>query len=430
MDGRRWKLAAKVYTPNRNCAIVVQTRNTPRSEDQMRIRLTLVVALLAATLFASAEIPADLSHSAAETDPAGLVVHEWGTFTSVAGPDGAAVEWLPLNVPRDLPCFVDKVRYHSKGWIVGTVRMETPVLYFYSPQDATVDVRVRFPQGVITEWFPKALVSHENVFPGTLSTPGLEGAIAWNQVQVRPRGSENFPTERGDSHYFVARQTDAAPLQVGAQQEKFLFYRGVGSFAPPVRASLRPDGSVSVRSADGQAVGLVDDVMLFQNRNGRMTFTSHRSGGRPVTLRLPPRTGTSSSPREEIVRRLVSNGLYHREATAMVDTWRDSWFEEGTRVFYILPTRAVDPLLPLEITPAPASVARVFVGRIELVTPAIIDAVRNAALERDGETLAKYARFLRPILARVQDSYPSVDQGALSDALNLAWKQAPEPACR
>ena len=36
-------------------------------------------------------------------DP-GLTVHEWGTFTSVAGAGGRAIEWLPLGGPTDLPC--------------------------------------------------------------------------------------------------------------------------------------------------------------------------------------------------------------------------------------------------------------------------------------------------------------------------------------
>ena len=33
------------------------------------------------------------------TDPAGLTVHEWGTFTSIAGRDGQAMEWQPLTGP-------------------------------------------------------------------------------------------------------------------------------------------------------------------------------------------------------------------------------------------------------------------------------------------------------------------------------------------
>jgi hypothetical protein len=34
---------------------------------------------------------------------------------------------------------------------------------------------------------------------------------------------------------------------------------------------------------------------------------------------------------------LVEFGLYRKEAEPMVETWRDSWFEEGIRLFYIVP---------------------------------------------------------------------------------------------
>jgi hypothetical protein len=53
----------------------------------------------------------------------------------------------------------------------------------------------------------------------------------------------------------------------------------------------------------------------------------------------------------------------------MVDTWRDSWFERGRRIFYLVPRATIDSILPLDVKPAPASIARVFVGRIELATP-------------------------------------------------------------
>src|SRR4051812_16552905 len=90
-------------------------------------------------------------------------VHEWGTFTSLAGPDGTAIQWRPLNGPSDLPCFVTvlnpasiKTRFvGSLPAIKATVRMETPVVYFYSPQKSTVRVNVRFPEGLITEWYPQ-----------------------------------------------------------------------------------------------------------------------------------------------------------------------------------------------------------------------------------------------------------------------------------
>jgi len=72
-----------------------------------------------------------------------LTVHEWGTFTSIAAEDGTAVEWVPQSGPSDLPCFVARAReWSSKATMAATVRMETPVLYFYAPRQATVDVRV------------------------------------------------------------------------------------------------------------------------------------------------------------------------------------------------------------------------------------------------------------------------------------------------
>src|ERR1700730_3200507 len=86
-----------------------------------------------------------------------LTVHEWGTFTSVAGEDGLAVVWDSLACPNDLPGFVNDFGYRGFKWrLQGTVRMETPVMYFYSPRELTANVMVRFPHGLITEWYPQA----------------------------------------------------------------------------------------------------------------------------------------------------------------------------------------------------------------------------------------------------------------------------------
>src|SRR5947209_3360512 len=84
-----------------------------------------------------------------------LTVHEWGTFTSIAGSNGQAVEWTPLN-GTDLPAFVEHFGWGFKVGLRGTVRMETPVLYFYSPRDLTLSVHVAFSRGLITEWYPHA----------------------------------------------------------------------------------------------------------------------------------------------------------------------------------------------------------------------------------------------------------------------------------
>lgn len=103
----------------------------------------------------------------------------------------------------------------------------------------------------------------------------------------------------------------------------------------------------------------------------------------------------------ELEQTLISAGLFQKEAHAMVETWRDSWFEEGSRIFYIMPASAVDAILPLKIEPRPESVARVFVGRVEVVTKETRDAVRNAIARDDRVTLEKYGRFLGTIAARI-----------------------------
>jgi len=54
-----------------------------------------------------------------------LTAHEWGTFTSIAGMDGSAVEWSPLTGATDLPAFVEHFRDPGfKLGLRGTVRMK------------------------------------------------------------------------------------------------------------------------------------------------------------------------------------------------------------------------------------------------------------------------------------------------------------------
>src|SRR5260370_34766501 len=147
-----------------------------------------------------------------------VVVREWGTFTSIAGPDGNALDWLPLSGSPDLPPFV--CRFGVKPLLRGTVRMETPVLYFYSSKETDVAVKVGFPSGLITEWYPAAKQRPTE--------------IEWPSVKILPATNGDFPSDGRNSHYYAARNTAAATLQVSdkgvAQQERILFYRGVATF--------------------------------------------------------------------------------------------------------------------------------------------------------------------------------------------------------
>jgi len=373
-----------------------------------------------------------------------LVVHEWGTFTSIAGEDGSAVEWLPQAGPSDLPCFVERSPLGPKASLFATVRMETPVLYFYSPQEATVDVTVDFRQGLITEWFPRAQVTPSGPIGPLPRDATFQGSIHWSDVRIVPGATQEFPTERGASHYYAARQTDASPVQVKSQKEKFLFYRGVSRFPVPLLATVESDGRIVVKHREGQAVGT---VLLFQNRGGSMAYQLREESSAQTSfdfrafntsdLKVGPTTDVTdgivgptfrSGVEQTFERLLVADGLYPKEAKAMVDTWRDSWFEDGVRLIYIMPQAAVDAVLPLDITPRPTEVARVFVGRIELVTPDILLEAQKAVRDGGWNSLKKYGRFLQPIGQRMVASSPSTERPTLERALQQLTSSWPTPA--
>jgi hypothetical protein len=419
--------------------------------------ITIALAASAAFLLIAAD--------SSTVQPNNLTVHEWGTFTSVAGADGSSIEWDTLGCKDDLPGFINAVGYRGfKFRLAGTVRMETPVIYFYSPREIVAHVQVRFPFGLITEWYPKAdteiyeskslidrmsgpmrsrIYTDSDVFQATnlLDAPpaGLDStlvrlnptlngidtslrkvvsSIGWSEVKVQPGTTPDFPIESGHSRYYAARGTDAAPIAVGNQHEKFLFYRGVGRFQIPLTARVASDGAVTVGNRSTEPIPA---AILFENREGHLGFRSVGAVNDSVTIQKPSLDGSFSQLLADLEAALVAQGLYPREAQAMVETWRDSWFEEGSRLIYIVPSHAIDTVLPLRVEPAASQTARVFVGRIELITPETKRTVEQAIAKGDWSALGRYARFLDPILKRIssEDSAQAsqVDQFRRTQAL-------------
>lgn len=331
-----------------------------------------------------------------------LTVHEWGTFTSIAGGDGKAVEWSPLNGSTDLPNFVEHFRNaRFKVGLRGTVRMETPVLYFYDSREETVSVKVAFSKGLITEWYPRAsrVEPTANIFDGTLYQRGADGTITWDSVTLAPNLRTELPQDNTGNHYYAARTTSSTPLRVkttaGEQQEKFLFYRGVSVFRVPISATLAANGQVLLENRSGEAV---PHFIVFERRGGKVGYRTGEGMQNEARLDAPELTANVNDLYRDLEGMLVAQGLYQDEAHAMVETWKDTWFEEGSRLLYIVPSAFVDGILPLSINPAPAQTTRVFVGRLELITPATEKAVQRALVTHDGTTLEKYGRFLEPIL--------------------------------
>jgi hypothetical protein len=367
----------------------------------------LVAGLIAAlnSLSSFAEAPAPSTARSADR----LVVHEWGTFTCLQDEAGRSItginsddEALPhfvhrlaqfLQVPPVLPPIYYKgiPRIHPEV----TMRLETPVIYFYPPAQARqplqLDVRVRFHGGWLSEYYPAARVESPKMEDGRFRFSPLnaqsEGSLAWDDLHV---GATGEPPQT-DYHVWTApRQVAAAGLTAASgESEKYLFYRGVAHREAPLQV---------VRSADGQTLVIRErfDPALFERSSPvpaiKLWHVSIRPGGaaawRPLgapTLSLRSGAALAKTPatfaegeysmqrltelREEMRHALLADGLFADEAEALLNTWELGYFRSpGDRLFFLLPRAWTDATLPLELS-LPADVVRTMVGRIELVTP-------------------------------------------------------------
>lgn len=372
-----------------------------------------------------------VAESQAQTTQPGLIAHEWGTFTSIAGKDGQAVEWLPLSGRDDLPGFVEHFCFAAfKIGLRGTVRMETPVLYFYSPHDVTLSVHVAFSHGLITEWYPHANQAGPSGRMGDswLYQKHPDGSISWDSVRLQPGLAPEMLHDAEDSRYYAARNTASVPLHVkaadGDQHEKFLFYRGVAAFPIPISATVITKDSLEIKSPGAEDIS---DTIFLERRGDRIGYRISHAPPDGSLLEPPQLNSTLDSLYNDLEKILIARGLFRDEAHAMVETWHDSWFEEGSRLLYIVPRSFIDQVLPLTIQPAPEKTVRVFVGRLEVVTSATRQAVAAALASNDAATLNKYSRFLQPIAQIIGEQNMPAQQQSNSFTLPCEVKQEMQP---
>src|SRR6267143_7288207 len=252
------------------------------------MKMNSLRAMSCALLACSLAVSVGLMGSEKTAVFSGLTAHEWGTFTSIAGENGQAVEWSPLTGLTDLPGFVEHFR--SAGFklgLRGTVRMETPVLYFYDSREEAVSVNVCFARGVITEWYPQASRVEPAAawYDASLNGKQPDGSISWDAVTVAPGLRAAFPAENRENHYYAARQTASTPLLVktprGEQPEKFLFYRGVANFAVPLAVRLTNGGQVLIENHGHEEI---PGVILFERRGARVGTRGSRKAVGSCTL--------------------------------------------------------------------------------------------------------------------------------------------------
>jgi hypothetical protein len=239
------------------------------------------------------------------------------------------------------------------------------------------------------------------------------------------RPQHRVAQEARPSHYYAARNTNSSPLQLstqnGDESEKFLFYRGVSVVPAPLSALVLPNGQIE---AMNQSSAEVAKLILFERRDEKIGFREVNTLREGAVLD-PPILDASlalDSLLSDLETSLISSGLYPEEAHAMLESWKDSWFEEGSRLIYIVPSSFVETILPLSIEPQPATTHRVFVGRMELLTPATRNAIETAVETNDKVTLAKYGRFLGPMIeSLLRKATDPVRTAQLNEALRQIY---------
>src|SRR5215471_1821820 len=137
-----------------------------------------------------------LSAPAAPTPDAPLVIHEWGTFTSLQNDKGKAIgginsddEPVPQFVHRlahlfllgsEVPPSICQGAPHCHPDV--TMRLETPVIYFHTPKTGPIpepfNVSATFKGGWLSEFYPNAETdTNQNVFGPLRAT--TEGSLTW-----------------------------------------------------------------------------------------------------------------------------------------------------------------------------------------------------------------------------------------------------------
>ena len=347
---------------------------------------------------------------------ADLVIHEWGTITTIHAADGTAATGLNRIDEADvLPEFVHRyepetTRYDSARFVGKrpnvpgrpdiTMRLETPVIYFHPPPNkqytAPIDITVKFRGGVLNEFYPdaSASVGVDNArvqsklnagvlteWNGDVLNNYVVGTLQWKGLRLHD--TVVAPLTKSEI-WLAPRQVSSVAVfnPAAGEGDQYLFYRGVahlyallstkttdGSVLLATPANLSWLGSAATVPNIWLADVRADGVIAFRAQAG-VTLKKENAG--KELARVKRFSASDYTPagavqlRASMKKALIAQGLFADEAEAMLNTWKASYFQKpGLRVFYIVPREWTDYFLPLEFS-VPARVTRVIVGRIDL----------------------------------------------------------------
>jgi len=403
----------------------------------MRSWLILTLVLMAGSVLRAEDSP--------------LVIHEWGTFTSLQNEKGEAIGGINTD-DEPVPSFVhgldsslidrspsETERRTSKGIFEllhpdVTMRLETPVVYFYRPAGSAgpmkVDLSVTFHGGYLSQYYPNVSGPAPVVTQDYMNreykpvTSKTTHALNWPNLQVGTDGVGPITAERV---WTAPREVKADNVtSEKGESEKFLFYRGVGHLDGPLqahRAAPQSEAILLSGHASSQPAWLVDirgDGTVAFARSETLSAaappaTQYRGffGFKPVDYN----SANLTKLRDEFRQALIASGLFADEADAMLNTWEASYFKApGLRVFYIVPPAWTEQVLPMTVS-VPAKITRVMVGRIELIAPeqqALLGTIS------DVKDVPKLGRFYAALLNEEQRLRPSDRLAKLIEAKQCA----------
>jgi hypothetical protein len=344
-----------------------------------------------------------------------LAVHEWGTITTVHAATGTPQGKLNKIQPDEvLPDFVHryepsstrqepKLRLGKSPLVPGrpdvTMRLETPVIYFYpgGPMNSPVNVTVRFRGGVLNEYYPDAepaiAVDMQRIrekmdarvirtWDGRMLNNYVVSSLSWKGLKLV---TDIRPPVTSSLVWRAPREVRATGVSTAAgESERYVFYRGVAHLDALLQTQLTPaelrlNAPARLVWLKGKSANIPrtwyasirSDGTVAYREHGTLTLRAENPGAPLGRLnRFEPSDYDAANLgrlRASMKLELVAQGLFEDEAQAMLNTWQASYFEKpGARVFYIVPKEWTNYFLPLEIS-VPAEVTRVIVGRVDLL---------------------------------------------------------------
>ena len=390
--------------------------------------------------------------------------HEWGTFTSLFSSNGQQLDGLYLE-EEPLPSFcynldrnflatfsskgVNKTKLYANFNAYGNafIKMETPVLYFYSQYEIQkIKVNIDFNKGTISQFYPQRF-GGESEYVWQTSTKSIpteynllynQGSIFWQFNVLNPTTDNNeitYPKAENSKIWLAPRETKSNLLEVYTEDsnlnvkrevEKYLFYRGVGSFGNPIIPKFDTSGQLSIY-LNSNLMNVPYYMVFERTPEGKNRVWSEGSLHNNEVQKIKPTKEILSdfqwnNKKNRFITELVKSGLFEDEARAMLKTWDASYFNTpGIKIFWIVPRCFTDIILPITLSPKPQSLERVMVGRTEILDPRIDKAILFDSVDaiKAGLVPAHYEKAIKYRKTRLTKEIGSDKLLNLRDSMNI-----------